>query len=541
MGYPPLPPAPNFVPAPQGPQGGIQGGAPGAIAGTGPSVGGSIFSGITQGLQSFVQNYVAQSKAARQEAMQRVESAINAMMMGIPVDQKQIARDIKKSKLPISLEEPEGSTVMARQQAASDYTQKLQASMIAGQLGGPTTNIQAGTPSIGGAPGLAPSMRVGGPIMPGAPSAAPGAPPSPIPVQGMGPEWMQQLTALGRAGLMNKETMAKLQQGMYSTATSALAGDPVALEMATRTGLLKSLGARDEFFLLAHKLFPELSPEQAQGQVGKMMMYDMMGGPQMKAKLLDLAKDMMPHFGGDLSRAITYVGQIFNGEQPKEIPQMSFADFYKLNEMTAKTIDQFPTAAGPARIAASYMSAGRMNEGMNLLTQIAQRYPTKEQIQQENWTKTFMQTKEHQKDTLALERERYNQGVKQFNMMYSLDTLKNFQSMAQSEFDNWWKVYTNKDSSNEQKNSAMEGLASALQKKGMKVTTDSVFKLLHPIEGQTMLKPKAEGVQKFVGKPKNPFTGQEDDAYANGLWNYIKRLGLATGEDLFFGREQKEN
>jgi hypothetical protein len=174
---------------------------------------------------------------------------------------------------------------------------------------------------------------------------------------------------------------------------------------------------------------------------------------------------------------------------------------------------------------------------------MASTYPTAAALEQRNKDRMFNFDQSKWEEQKKIDLLHLNQAERQFNQNYALENLRFMQGKAQTEFENFWHVYTDKDASQEQKNSAATGLADALQRQGTKVTTENIFKLMHPFEGRTELRvPQGKtGAADFAGKaPKNPFTGEDDPGYASRLWDYLKQVGSTYVDDYFFGTQDKK-
>lgn len=318
-----------------------------------------------------------------------------------------------------------------------------------------------------------------------------------------------------------------MKSRMKAILNGALQGDPRALEMSARLGLTKTLGAHDELFLLADKLFPEKSPHEAQAAVGKMLLYDAMGGPQREAKMMDVAKGMAPYFNNDLQRSKAYVDAIYNGERPSEIPGMSFEQFKDITDLTGKLQQQFPTSGALPQLAATFLMAGKTQDAQRIVAAIAEHFPTSGAMEAYQKDRAFNFDVTKHQDMMRIDWARYNQAKSQFDQQYALNQLQYLQGKAREEFDSFWKLYSDKDASQAQKNEATRGLVDALQKQGVSVSSKNVGSLMHPFLGrQEITIPTDTGAAAMAGKPpKNPFTGEDDPQYANGLWDYLKSFG----------------
>lgn len=122
---------------------------------------------IAQGIANFAQNYMLASRQKQQDSAKRVQDTIQLAMLGIPIDDKQLVRDIKASKLPIALDPESASTFTAPQAAGSPQSSvapplpEAQALMLGGSM-----------------------MPVQGTVQPPTMPGAQGPPPQPIPVGG---------------------------------------------------------------------------------------------------------------------------------------------------------------------------------------------------------------------------------------------------------------------------------------------------------------------------------------------------------------------
>lgn len=530
---------------------------------------------IANGISSFAQNYMLMQKQKQQEATARIKDTIQLAQMGIPIDDKQLVKDIKTSKLPIALD-PESARTFTAPQAPNTPPSSVapppdpQSMMLAQGSG---TNPLAALP-----PGVVPQPTAPGVMGPANPATAqvPVAPPSNLSTpQTMGPNPMMDpsvIAASARPGPSYLQSqpmpqtlrgfLSSLQQqgwderqmkaGMNGILKGALQDDPKALEMASRLGLMKTLGAHDELFLMANKLYPDKTPAEAQAAVGKMLLYDIMGGPQKEMKLMETAKGMLPYFNNDLGAAQTYVNDVYNGKRPSVMPQMSFDQFKDIVGMTSKMQEQFPTSGNLPQLAATFMMGGRVQDAQQIMAAMAQHYPTSAQLELQMKDRQFNFDKQKHADMMGMDWARYNQAKAQFDAQYAMNQLSFLQGKAHSEFEQAWQIYTNKDSSTEQKNAAMQTAADALQKQGVPVSTEMVKGLINTATLGLLGTPTRElrvpdkgsasvGTMMAGKPPKNPITGKDDPQYANGLWDYLKKFGIqaAGGMGFYFGGEDK--
>jgi len=530
MGGFPLPQPPQLP----SPQMGQRGGGPAVVQ----SASWNDPAAIAQGISNFAQNYMLMSRQQQEQAKQRVYDTIQLANLGVPIDDKQLVKDIKKSKLPIALD-PDSAGTFAAPQAAGSGPQSSTAPPPGSVTPQAIQRMMMAQPQM---PAGMPPASVPTPMPPGAqgpasqtPIPSPGSVPPDVAAAAQTPgaqtlPQVQMPVTLRSflSGLTQKGYKESQLRGVMQNITQgALQGDPAALEMATRLGVTKSLGAHDELFLLANKLFPDLSPEEAQGKVGQMLLYDAMGGPQRQAKMMELAKDMAPYFGNSLQRAQDYVSAIYSGRAPSEQPQMSFEQFDKLHTMSDNLSKQYPTSGQLPALVAAQVAAGHTNDAMKTLQGIAAHYPTQGQYEMDIKNRQLTFDAKKWDEQKQIDWARYNQATTQFNQTYAMDQLRFLQSKAGAQFEDFWKIYNDKDSSLEAKNEAVLGLADAMQKQGVDVTTENIKRLMKPIQGENIIQTrKNTGAAGFAGKPpKNPFTGKEDAGYANGLWDYLKRFG----------------
>lgn len=466
--FPPLPQAPGPVPAIPGPQGHLINPPVGGIPGeqTGGQIAGQIGVGLAQGLQSFLQNYLGRQRDERQEAAKRVEAGIAMASAGIPIDTQQIARDIKKSKLPISLEDDSG--IQNAQQMQQQLLQTMSGLQQAQPPESPYMAHPAGAPRyaappLGGvadflqqnAQAMSPTYTTGG-VQHTIPSTAPNY---------NGPSWLQRLTAAGQLQQQSQLFSMENAQKMQGLIKQAIAGDPSATEVLTRSGIWKAIGPRDELFLLANRIFPG-NPEQATAAVGKLLLFHEAGGPQLQVKMMDMAKDMAPYFGNDLQRSGAYVNAILNGQRPTETPGFSFDQSKEMSLMQSRANKIWPTAPGNLLHLLSIAQATGRQDMVQAAYSALQSFPTAEQLTQDRWQKDYTLKRDQHADQMAIDQQRIKQAwsIHQDDMqMRVLDAMR---SGAQQEFDNWWKLYAEQGAPQKQKNEAAVAMVDALKRKG---------------------------------------------------------------------------
>lgn len=502
--YPGLPQPPQIP----GPQQGHPAQNVGVIQGNTSGVGQGL-AGLSQGLSQFVQQYMIAQKKAEEDAMTRVEKTLQLNAAGVPIDRKQLLKDIKKAKLPIATD-PENMQIAPVQgpSAPPQGVPSGEQMLLAPQGMGMSPNVAAMN-----------ALQV-----PQRMEASAGAQPQFAGPNAMG-KYLDLANALGMGELAYKGQHQEVQKKMLDVLQSALGGDPRATEMATRAGLFKAIGPRDETFLLAHKMFPDLSPEAAQGEVGRMMLYDMMGGPEAERQYRTMAEKLAPRFGGDVEKAYQYVQQTFGptvgkpGEAPKPRktdstlrPSYTFEEMKQAHDITNSITDRFPDAGVPAQMAADALLSGDRDAYMKIALGIPQYFKTKDQIAQGNWQSKFQQDASQHGDRMKMEQARINQAQDHFNKTYQMENLKFMQSKAQAEFDNAWKIYSDKDASKEAKNEAVDMLAEALMKQGVKVGTNEITKWFGPNQRYVEVDKNGTAIKKFN---LNPLTA----APSGGDWN----------------------
>ena len=198
----------------------------------------SGLSSFVGAISGFMNQMIAGKKAEREEALQRVEQNMKLLSMGIPVDKKQIAKDLQTGGIKLDMNGPDPALQKKYEQ---EQSQRQQMEQAPGMLG--------------------PAMQGANATMP--PSPPPSMPP---PQQGFGQKVMQNLGlasqpapaegapiygALGNIQKMGQMSQqSEMEQMKYKQLTTgilkqAVEGQPEALQLANHLGLVPKMSSEE--------------------------------------------------------------------------------------------------------------------------------------------------------------------------------------------------------------------------------------------------------------------------------------------------------
>ncbi len=220
---------------------------------------------LIDGINKFMENYRQQREADKQRNAGLFDKDIQNINLGIPVDLKKTAKYAKRAGLNIDFEGTAAAPAIPGG-SAQGAPQQQQMPALPDGTPMPAQTVQPGSVPTPGAAGM--------PYQPPAPQspiqgllAKMGMTNPQINPQSPGMNWLQQQAQLGqqRAGmqpqvLANQQKALGVQGQQLDTAAQkelilgqALAGNPQALEMATRLDMTKGLPA-DDLFRIGRKL-----------------------------------------------------------------------------------------------------------------------------------------------------------------------------------------------------------------------------------------------------------------------------------------------
>lgn len=348
-------PMPPMVPGPSGgPVGGMiqnptgaQGGLPYAP---------NPLAGAAQGITSFVNNYLAEQEAVQQNAHSKFMQGVQASMLGIPVDQKQILKSARIAGIPIRTEPytpEEKQYKLQKSQQDQAWGQMMQGGMTPGVMQ-QASQLAAGPIPTAPAPLQQPGFfgRLGQAFGIGRP---------PVSTDSPGGDWLRNLSAAAQVGgglpgqVARQGETSNLQQALQrkgfdvsnmlmNITSKAYQGDPNAMEMLSRSGIFKELPGDDiaRAMSMAH---PDADPSLIKQRTGEMLLWLEGGGPQMRTYMMGLAKDMVPRFTNQpnpLGSALQYAMNPFDPNSPQ--PQRTVEETEKLGSTFGKLHDAYPSA-----------------------------------------------------------------------------------------------------------------------------------------------------------------------------------------------------
>lgn len=389
--FPPLPQAPPPPQAIMGHQGQQPYPAPGTT-GVQPSAVGQI----AEGLDKFMKSYFGSKTAVQEHYKQKFTDAVSGIREGLynpqTVDYEEIMKWGKKAGLPLRTEAPTPQeTQYHEQQKAYDSAMASQNSLPANVMNAAAQPSPVpGMGQMGVNPGMqsllmqgAPGVQVGPPQAP-PPQAQPGfldklkgmvgmsqAQRAPVSMQSPTGQYLQALAQASQAGApMNPTNVAQqgrisqmmanmeeksgiplkqagmnTQRQLLQLGEQARMGDPQAIDMAVRSGIMKNVGIDEIASLFSHTAPPGTPPEEIYGQAGKMALFGHFGLPMM-TKMQEWAKDLMPRFVGQPDPAAasrSYVQSMMNGTQPTAKPGRTMEEMKTYNDSLESVMKHYPT------------------------------------------------------------------------------------------------------------------------------------------------------------------------------------------------------
>lgn len=446
---------------------------------------------LVGGINSFVQNFVGMKQAREQSYKTKFMEGIQQKMLGLPVDDEKLMQYAQKGGLNLktTAPTPEELAYQNQQKQVSQGDGNAMAAMV-----GPGGQMQ---PPGGQPPPMAPPQQPGGMrgMLAGVQRGM-GMGQPPVSMNSPTGQWLQQLTDAVKMGgglpgqIAQREHMSTLedklkekgidlssmtmdqQKNMLMVAKAGMTGDPQALEMMSRSGVWKDMPG-DEISRMLTMASPEMDPSQVRQQTGKMMLWLQGGGPQMQIKMLDMAKDMAPRFGGDMQATLQYLN---NPAAATQQPGFTPTEFEQLSNAVDKLHNISPTAP-PNLLMYGGLAAvtGKKDVLDRVMTTLSDHYPTSGDIAQKNFDVTSGQKKTElaqgqqrigleaqrnqiDRDSLGLRTE-----IERGNL--NLSQLKAISEGAGEQGKLAWDILNNKDSGAEEKQSALDMLASAIDKK----------------------------------------------------------------------------
>lgn len=417
-----VPMAQPQVPAQAGPQGGVVGPNP-STQFANPA------NNLAMGINQLVQGIVTGNQASKAHFKQKYDSALSdiANGLGSGYDMQEVLKWGKKAGLPLKADMTEHD--LAANEQAAKITQ-FKATMANAQ-----NQQQQDMSQISGMPPMPPGQPGSGApgVVPPSPQQA--APPGFLDkmrmAMGMAPRNMnpgdvphvsmqspagQMLTNLnnaaqsqgGAAGDIYRgnelkvvqanmaKTAAQLgmtkdqaQMPLFGEIAKAIQGDMNSMTILRRFNMMKEVPV-DEMADIYMRLNPSAGPFQANQNAAKLLLWQQGGGPQLQLKIGDLAKDMIPRFGGDAQAAMTYVQGLYSGQPTGLKPTMTPEEFAKYAEGNSKMLERYP-AAPPSLVQAYSLAKMDGNNKMSdtILDFLSSHYKSGGQISQSQFQQTL--------------------------------------------------------------------------------------------------------------------------------------------------------
>lgn len=426
MGFPGLN-LPQQVPAPQGPQGGVVGPNPTAMN-RDPHA-----DQIVKGLGQLMTGYVGMQEAVKQHYGQKLDDAMLQIANGLNPnpDYDELMKWAKKSGRPYKTDmtsaELQQQNILNQQQKYQDTV--AQAQQNTQQMSSQVSGLPPQAPGLMGSPGQ-PGVAAPGVVSPPSPQRAPlgfmdrlrqmagmaptGAGAPQVSAQSPFGHALQQLNqsaqsqggaagalgrglqdsvlahnmqqAAGKLGIAHDQSMAPVYSQLFQ---KALGGDLNTMTMMRRLGIFKDVPI-DEMASLYKAENPGVPDSVANAHGASTLLWQQGGGPALQLKIADLAKDMIPRFGGDAGVAMSYTQGLFTGQRTGAQPGRTAEEFDKFASGSAKMAERFPAApTGLIEMYANAKMAGKDSLAGDVLDFLSSHYKTQGQIGQSQFQSTL--------------------------------------------------------------------------------------------------------------------------------------------------------
>jgi hypothetical protein len=424
-----VPITPQQVAAPQGVQGGV--------VGTNPTAQNRVpqSTQVVQGLQQLMTGFVGMQRANEDHYKQKVYSAVQDIANGLNPnpDYDEIMKWAKKANMGFKTDlTPAQADFQKTNFQQQQYQQTLaQAQQAAQQNASGVTGMPPQAPGPMGSPGQ-PGVAAPGVVAPPSPQNAPPgfldrvkhmlgmqvSDPANYPSPSAQSPFGQQLQSMagavqqsgggmsaqlarqgeqsvlaanvakaaGKLGIAHNESMIPVYQQTFQ---KALGGDLNAMTMLRRLDIFKGVPI-DEAASLYKAENPGDSDYNANAQAAKLLLWQQGGGPALQLKIADLAKDMIPRFGGDAGKAMQYTMSLYSGANSGLKPGLTYEEFDKKTAAESKVIDRYPTApVGMAKMYGDAVMAGKSDLASTLLDFLSSHYKTSGQVSQSQFQQTL--------------------------------------------------------------------------------------------------------------------------------------------------------
>lgn len=432
-----------------------------------PQTGGTIpykqgpFESVLAGLTGFVNQYKATKDQQKAKATSEAERDLRLLQMNVPVNLENLAKNLKKSGLELDYENP-----VPNPQQPAQQIQVPTNSPIPGQ-----GMMQSAIPQ-GMMPGQAPPQslwdKVKGAV--GLGQQRPVGDQSPVmnflrQQQEMGR--MRQQQAIGNAQLEfltmdNAKNAATIMKGVYS-------GDPKAMNMARETGLLQRT-PYDEYIRAARKggINEEVAAARYAGSI--------IGEDKLKISMAEMAGKLADRFGGNVSKAMEYVQDLYSGKSTDIQPGRTFQENLEIAKISTAIREEYPhLSQGMAQI----MALARVHGDVATLEEFSQKVlknlPSKSMLSmlqastQLDLTKAnLVNAKDEPRHRGVMERiskmnaETAQAGLEIRRQSNQISLMGHVAAIAGKRYDDAYRRYTKEDATAEEKKAAIQDATDSL-------------------------------------------------------------------------------
>lgn len=379
-----------------------------------PSLANSGASQLGQAAGQLLQGAANMKQAEQAHYQQKYDSAVQGIASGtlINPDYTEIMKWGQRAGLPMKANvTPQDVAAHAQTQAQAAYAQQAQdtndSAVASGLPGNPMGQVAvAAQRSLPPAPTAPPPAPPGfmGRMMQGAKQMFGGGYPQVSNDSDMG-QFLQNLSKASAGGgllpsLANANEEADLQHhlnmatkklGLQDTENGQqltgqifqkmLQGDPNATEILFKTGHIKDMPI-DSLEAGIARAEPNLSTGQVRQKAGQIMLYMDTGGPAMQGKLMDMQKELLPHFDNNPAKVQAFFQDPTN---PNNQPHMSVDEEKQYTDSMKTILDA--RVGVPVSLVAQYASAqlaGKDDVAKAILKSIDSNYPAQNAVDATN-------------------------------------------------------------------------------------------------------------------------------------------------------------
>lgn len=344
---------------------------------------------IADGLNKFMTSYFGSKDALQQHYSEKASKALTMIQQGLVspknADMEKIMGWMKKADWPVRTEAPTPQEAQFLQQQDQYDRAQQQLSQT------PPSDMPTSAASLGAAPSSMQQMLMQEPPQPPPQAPPPGfldrlkgmvgmsqAQRAPTSIQSPTGQYLQALAQASQAGApMNpaniqasgnlsqtqgriSQLMANIEEktgvplhqaganaqgALLNLAAKARTGDPQAIDMAVRSGVMKNVGIDEIASIYSHVAPPGTDPQEIYAQAGKTALFAHVGLPMMKMQQ-EWAEKLVPRFASSpdpVAASRAYVQASVDGQTPPVRPGMTMEELKTQNDAMEGLLKAYPT------------------------------------------------------------------------------------------------------------------------------------------------------------------------------------------------------